>query len=164
MEENIHPQQAETSILADLESSYQYETAGTGQRFLNYLIDNLLMRFGLSYLTGTIVGYLLVNIFPEFAVQLFYDQSQGMLLLLGYIIGVFNYLVYYTVCEKLFRGYTLGKLVSGTRAIREEGGELRFKDALLRTLCRIIPFEPFSALWGNPWHDTWTKTMVVKSR
>jgi uncharacterized RDD family membrane protein YckC len=64
----------------------------------------------------------------------------------------------------LFRGYTLGKFITGTRAIRDDDDELTFKDALLRSLCRIVPLEVFSALAGFPWHDRWTKTKVVKTR
>jgi uncharacterized RDD family membrane protein YckC len=65
--------------------------------------------------------------------------------------------------KKLFRGQTLGKLFTGTRAIRTDGEELTFKDALLRSLCRLIPFEVFSG-FGVPWHDSLTITMVVKKR
>jgi uncharacterized RDD family membrane protein YckC len=82
----------------------------------------------------------------------------------SYVIFICNYLFYYTLCEKLFRGYTLGKFITGTRAIREDDEELTFKDALLRSLCRIVPLEVLSALAGFPWHDRWTKTKVVKTR
>jgi uncharacterized RDD family membrane protein YckC len=40
------------------------------------------------------------------------------------MIIIVNYLVYYTLCEKLFRGQTLGKLITGTRAIRTDGEKL----------------------------------------
>jgi len=146
------------------EDIFQYQEASLGQRFLNFLIDNLLMRFGLTYLTGTVVGYLLGTFFPEFTYELFNEPSSGDLIIIGLIIGYFNYILYYTFCEKLFRGYTLGKLVTGTRAIRTDGNELSFKDALLRSLSRIVPFEAFSAFGRSPWHDQWTNTMVIKSR
>ena len=81
-----------------------------------------------------------------------------------YLIAILNYLFYYTLCEKLFRGYTLGKLITGTRAVKENGQELSFTDAILRSLSRMVPFEAFSAFGGHPWHDRWTKTMVIKSR
>lgn len=142
---------------------FQYQEASTGQRFLNFLIDNLLMRFGLSYLTGTVVGMFLGLVAPEFIQKIAYDAESFDLILLGVIIAYFNYIVYYTFCEKVFRGYTLGKLITGTRAIREDGQELTFKDALLRSLSRIVPFEALSG-FGYPWHDQWTKTMVIKTR
>jgi uncharacterized RDD family membrane protein YckC len=163
MEENVTIQ-PETGIADELQSFVQFEQATTMQRFVNWLIDNLLMRFGLSYVTGVFVGYLLASFFPEYAQRVIYQQDTGDLLLLAYIIGIFNYIIYYTICEKAFRGYTLGKLISGTRAIRDDGEELTFRDAILRSLSRLVPFEPFSGFSPKPWHDSWTKTTVVKSR
>jgi uncharacterized RDD family membrane protein YckC len=86
------------------------------------------------------------------------------LLLILYLVGILNYLLYYTFCEKVFKGYTLGKLITGTRAIRDDGNELTFKDAILRSLSRLVPFEALSAFGYSPWHDSWTKTTVIKSR
>ncbi|MEI9809494.1 MAG: RDD family protein [Bacteroidota bacterium] len=146
------------------EDHIQYKVAATGQRFVNWLIDNILMQYGLSYLTGSAVGYLIGTFFPEYAQKIIYDQSTWDLFVLGYAIAIFNYLVYYTICEKAFKGYTLGKLITGTKAIREDGGELTFKDALLRSLCRLVPFEAFSGFGDKPWHDAWTKTQVIQVR
>ncbi|ODT91451.1 MAG: hypothetical protein ABS85_12565 [Sphingobacteriales bacterium SCN 48-20] len=85
--------------------------------------------------------------------------------LFSYEIVLISYLLYYSICEKVFKGYTLGKLLSGTRAIRADGGELTFKDAFLRSLSRLVPFEQFSIWSGNGlWHDSWTKTRVIKAR
>lgn len=160
----IHQPPPENNLSDTLNLEITYEYAGTGQRFLNYLIDNLLMRFGLSLVTGMAVGVVLGLMAPEYIERLSYDQGAFDLILLAYLIAIVNYLLYYTICEKAFRGYTLGKLITGTRAIRNDGGELTFKDALLRSLCRLIPFEAFSGFGGHPWHDTITNTMVIKSR
>lgn len=154
-------------LLADdayLNNHFEYATQG--QRFLNYLIDNILMRYGLSYLTGIAIGTLLAVAAPETLDNLADSESNwtiGMLLV-GLLVGILNYIVYYTICEKLFRGYTLGKLITGTRAIRQDGNELTFKDALLRSLSRLVPFEVFSGFNTLTWHDSWTDTMVIKAR
>ena len=141
-----------------------YVDATQGQRFLNWLIDNLLMQFGLSYITGTAVGYLLATFFPDYITRVFQDESKLELYFLSYLIGIVNYILYYSIAEKAFKGYTIGKLVTGTRAVRTDGSELTFKDAILRSLSRIVPFEIFSALGRRPWHDSWTNTRVIKSR
>lgn len=141
----------------------QYEYATKGQRFLNFLVDNLLLRFGLSYASGYLVANIIMAISPDFLYNIVYTQSWK-LYAYGYLIAAINYLFYYTLCEKLFKGYTLGKFITGTRAIREDGAELSIKDAFLRSLSRIVPFELFSGLGNYPWHDTWTKTIVIKSR
>jgi uncharacterized RDD family membrane protein YckC len=155
------PEQSDLS--EELESFVQYQRASTGQRFLNWLIDVLLMQYGLVYLTGTIVGLLLAALFPSYVNKIYYDKSTWDVILISYVVGIFNYLIYYPICEKAFRGYTLGKLITGTRAIRTDGTELTFKDALLRTLCRLVPFEILTG-FGTPWHDLWTNTTVIKSR
>ena len=155
---------ADTGLAEELNYFIKDTPATTGQRFLNFLIDNLLMRFGLSYFTGTIVGFFMGSLFPEFTFNLINGDNQIGLLFLAYIIALFNYLVYYTFCEKVFNGYTLGKLITGTKAVREDGGPLTFKDAFKRSLSRLVPFEALSAFGGYPWHDSWTKTKVIKTR
>ena len=139
--------------------------ATQGQRFLNWLIDNLLMRYGLSYLTGMGIGVIIGIMAPDFFDNIAgVGEMSGPILLLGVLIAYLNYIIYYTICEKLFKGYTLGKVITGTRAIRQDGNELTFKDALLRSLSRLVPLELFSGFNTLTWHDSWTNTMVIKSR
>ncbi len=163
MEENI--QSDDQQHLFD--SEMQYTEASQGSRFLNLLIDNLFMSFGLSMVTGFAVGYLLAIFAPEFTQRLIEEGETGTnMIILQFCIAYFNWFFYYTICEAAFKGYTLGKLITGTRAVRLDGSNLTFKDAVLRTLSRIVPFEFFSGLGSpcNPWHDTWTKTWVIKTR
>lgn len=145
----------------DILSEYDigYERATTGQRFLNFLIDNVLIRFTLDFVT-TVGFYMLVS--PEFVERgLQFGTSEYFIMSIA--VGFTNIIIYYTFCEKLFNGRTLGKLATGTKAVRLDGSPLTFKDALLRSLCRIVPFEPLSG-FGIPWHDTWTNTTVIKTR
>jgi uncharacterized RDD family membrane protein YckC len=167
MEETNYSQPTDSGLSDDLISDIQLVPAGTGQRFLNFLIDNILMQFGLSILTGIAVGVILALLFPDYMLRLTENPDTSTnfdWFIISYAVGIVNYLLYYTICEKAFKGYTLGKLITGTRAIRDDGGELTFKDAFLRSLSRLVPFEVFSGFGGYPWHDSWTRTMVVKSR
>ena len=148
-------------ITNEIHPYFQYFHATQGQRFLNFIIDNILMRLTLTYASGYVVGRVLQVIAPEFLYKLIDDDSKVGLYTLSYMIIIVNYLVYYTLCEKLLRGQTLGKLITGTKSLRTDGEELTFKDALLRSLCRLVPFEVFSG-FGVPWHDSWTNTMVIK--
>lgn len=136
--------------------------ASTGQRFLNFIIDNLLMNYGLSYITGYAVGLLIGLTQTTYFNDLLENRTK--LFLFGYLLAIFNYLIYYITCEKLFNGYTLGKIITGSKAIRDDGKPLTFKDATLRSLCRLAPFEILSGFKIRPWHDEWTNTMVVKAR
>jgi uncharacterized RDD family membrane protein YckC len=149
-------------LLSDEENSYfQNDLATTGQRFLNFLVDNIVMRFTVTYITGYGIGFTLGYLFPEFMRRIIYDSNTLTTIFLGYIIGIFNYVIYYTLLEKLFKGKTIGKFITKTQAIRTDGSELTFKDALLRSLCRLVPFEALSG-FGVLWHDSWTNTMVIK--
>jgi uncharacterized RDD family membrane protein YckC len=68
---------------------------------------------------------------------------------------------YYSFLEIVFSGRTVGKFCTRTRAIRVDGQPFRAKDAIFRSLVRLVPFEAFSG-FGVPWHDRWTDTTVVK--
>jgi len=164
MQSEANVQEQEQHLFTD-EDIFQFQEASTGQRFLNMLIDNVLMNYGLSYLTGAIVGYFLSTFFPDFAIGLFSNEESFAAIMFGLIVVYFNHIVYYTFCEKLFSGYTLGKLITGTRAIRTDGTELTFRNSFLRSVTRLVPFEALSIWFARGlWHDQWTKTMVIKSR
>lgn len=166
MEEENVPQEQQTSDL--FQDHKEFADASQGQRFLNLLIDGLFMRFVLSYATAYLFANIMSGVMPDFLNEVAYEIDTGnytwRFWVLAFLLGRFNFLIYYFICEKAFRGYTLGKLITGTRAIRADGKELTFKDAILRTLCRIIPFEAFSGFGIRPWHDSLTKTTVVKVR
>ena len=68
--------------------------------------------------------------------------------------------------EALFKGKSLGKLITGTRAVNEDGSNLSAKTALLRGLSRAVPFNAFSALGtpSYPWHDKWTNSYVIDEK
>lgn len=76
---------------------------------------------------------------------------------LGVLVG------YYTVMEGVF-GVTIGKLITRTKVVTEDGSKPGFGMALGRSLCRMIPFEAFSFLGreSRGWHDSITKSYVVK--
>mgnify|MGYP003594864701 CR=1 FL=1 len=158
--DNLIPAEEQSGLFDD---HIQYTEASQGQRFLNWLIDNILLRLVITYLTAEIAVRLLFNLAPDYTIRIFAEQSFEYYLI-SYIIVGFHYMFYYTICEKAFKGYTLGKLLTGTRAIRNNGDDLSLKDAFLRSLSRFVPFEAFSGLGDRPWHDSWTNTTVVKAR
>jgi uncharacterized RDD family membrane protein YckC len=84
-----------------------------------------------------------------------------------YLLGFIILLIYY-VPQEAFSGRTLGKMITGTKAVNEDGSKLTFGKVLGRTLCRFIPFEAFSFLGGQNkpkgWHDRIPKTKVISIR
>lgn len=147
----------------DLNPFFEYTKATQGQRFLNFLIDNIFIRLALNYTTGIVIGKILWAILPNFMLYLSRDSNKFGLYIFSFMIVIVSYLFYYTLCEKIFKGRTLGKLITGIRAVKYNGEELSFRDAFLRSACRLIPYELISG-FGVPWHDSITNTMVIQTR
>ena len=140
------------------------DEASSDQRFINFLIDNILMQYGMAAFSASVLAAAIGYFSPGAANQLFGADNKANYLFTFYLIYSFNHLLYYPVCEKFCNGRTVGKWITGTRAVRKDGTALTLRNAMLRCLFRVIPLEPFSALSGVPWHDAWTKTIVIKTR
>lgn len=132
--------------------SQPMELASSGQRFGNYLLDIILI-----YIGAFVLGFVLYLIGLGDAL----DRINNTL------FGVIFMILYYVPQEALF-GWSLGKLITGTRVVKEDGTPITFGQALGRSLCRFIPFEAFSFLGGNGkpvgWHDSISKTRVISIR
>lgn len=139
-------------------TGFQYDYAGAGIRFLNYLIDTITFYI-LSAIIGVIGGIVMVSTGTTFSAD-----SGGAVQLLFLFAFLFIIILYYTVLEGS-KGKTLGKLITKTKVVTEDGDPITYKQAFLRTLTRFVPFEPFSAFFGlTMWHDQWTRTVVVKDK
>jgi uncharacterized RDD family membrane protein YckC len=69
---------------------------------------------------------------------------------------------YYFILESR-NGKTVGKMITGTKVVTVTGEQPDRRTIAIRTLCRIIPFEFLSYLFSrNGWHDTLSKTVVIK--
>lgn len=146
------------SIFDELSQTRYFEYATTGQRFANYLID-LLVYMVFSAFVGLLLGIILpLSGASQTDMQDFLKNTW-----LHYLIGLIDWIIIYTLIEGATKGKSLGKLITRTKAVKEDLSPITWKDALLRSLCRLIPFEAFSAFGGNPWHDSLTKTHVIKN-
>lgn len=147
-----------------MREKYPYPKASMRKRLANFIIDRIL-DYGLAGLAGVAIAIILVYLESDL-ISIFDEGEDDVLTstIGDYIIGALLTIGYYTLSEYCFRGKTLGKLITRTRAIHVEGGELTLRDALMRSLSRIVPFEPFSFLSDDArsgWHDSWTDTQVV---
>ena len=132
-------------LLTDVETEINQVPAPTSIRFANYLID--------------LVVFYVLNILVSLAFTSWLQTAaRPMIYLTSYCL----YIAYFTFIEGATGGRSVGKFITGSKAIKEDGGVITWNDALLRSLSRIVPFEPFSAFGGYPWHDRWTHTKVVK--
>lgn len=128
--------------------------ASGGKRFANFIID-------------TIIAYVLVFLFSVvFAAMLFEgggeDGSSAFVGLMFYVIWYVFYVIYYWAMESL-TGKTVGKYITRTKIVKEDGSKPENINILGRSLCRLIPFEAFSYLGSESrgWHDTIPKIYVI---
>jgi uncharacterized RDD family membrane protein YckC len=144
-------------LLADLELNL--EQAGSGKRFANYIVDALVF-----YILIFCFGVILAILDPNAKDDLASYSSMGTLA--DRLITLLFYGIFMGLVEGIFKGKTLGKVITGTRAVNEDGSRIRFKTGFMRGLSRAVPFEVFSALGtpSYPWHDKWTKTYVIDQR
>ena len=137
---------------------FNHLTVDRGLRFANYLID-LLFLLALNFGFGMLLGIILMLTSPETLEGM--DTENP---LLDYLFSFIISLLYYTLIEGL-TGRSIGKLITRTKVVMEDGSKLTFDAAVIRSLCRHIPFEAFSFLADDArgWHDTLSKTRVIKT-
>ncbi|MDD4972107.1 MAG: RDD family protein [Paludibacter sp.] len=72
-------------------------------------------------------------------------------------------LFYYTIFEAT-TGKTIGKYFTKSKVINLHGEKPEVLRVLLRSICRFIPLDQISFLFDEEsgWHDTISKTMVIK--
>jgi uncharacterized RDD family membrane protein YckC len=132
--------------------------ASRGQRFLNYIIDTIIIYiliFGVSFITALIANYMGATGFLEWL--------QNINGLEEYLIYFLIMIPYFTLMESIF-SKSVGKFITKTMVVLEDGSKPESSTILKRTLCRIIPFDGLSFL-GTPsrgWHDSIIGTYVVK--
>jgi uncharacterized RDD family membrane protein YckC len=131
--------------------------ASKSKRFANFIID---------YIGQLIIGGAIgiaMAIISEITGDYEYVAWIDTMGTLGeYALGIVILIVYYMVFETI-TGRTLGKYITNTKVLTEDGQKPEADKILYRTLSRMIPFEAFSFLGdeGRGWHDSIAKTVVV---
>ncbi len=133
----------------------EYCRASSGKRLANYLID--------------IVVFYIVLFFIAMVLEILYPNSVSGLEvnpIVDRLITLFFYGLIMFLIEMCFQGKSLGKLITGTRAMALNGETLTFEKALIRNFVRAVPFNALSALGTpcSPWHDNWSNTIVVDEK
>jgi uncharacterized RDD family membrane protein YckC len=130
------------------------EMAGHGRRFINYIVD--LLSFYAVLIVAAVPVLLVYPHMLDFA-----DSPGGQYV--DKLLTMLVYGLYMGLVEALFKGRSLGKMITGTRVVYEDGTTISGRTAFLRGLSRAVPFCAFSAFgaWCHPWHDRWTDTYVV---
>ncbi|WP_440133224.1 RDD family protein [Chitinophaga sancti] len=147
---NVMP---EGDILKDFDEKIVPPPVDRGVRFANFLIDYIM-----SYLFTILVCYSLVEASGG-AIEMLNEQGAVTFTtsLLFWVIRP----LYFVLMEGLTKGQTIGKLVTGSTAIRTDGAQLDWGNVFARSYSRIVPFEAWSGFAQTPWHDKWSNTTVV---
>lgn len=150
-----HPE--EQNIFDDI--PYRLVQAGSGKRFANYFVD--IISF---YIVFFIIAFIVLSLNPALADRI-PDDDAGFNLV-DRLVTLLLYGMYMGIVEALFRGRSIGKLITGTKVVNHDGSAISPQTALVRGLVRAVPFNAFSALGMPcyPWHDKWTKSYVVDIR
>ncbi|MBA3898729.1 MAG: RDD family protein [Bacteroidetes bacterium] len=119
--------------------------ASKKKRLINFIIDII-----------TIVILVAITVQIEFMV----DNKMP--------IKILRVLIIYGGCYipmEYFFGKTVGKFVTRSRVVNRDGSKITFRTAVIRYLCRWIPFESVSLALGydaKAWHDMLSKTYVIQ--
>lgn len=132
--------------------------ASQGTRLANYLID---------YVCQIVLMFAFMVVLTVIAIIFGNDdiltRIENMNKIEEYGVAVVIILIYYNVFE-IFFSRTIGKFITKTIVVDINGEKPDSQEILIRSLCRLIPFDGFSFL-GAPnkgWHDSISKTYVVK--
>lgn len=149
-------------ILDDIieDGKHEFDLASKGTRFINFFIDRIVVTI-FSFGIGIVMALIIISSNGEQAI-LEYEESLTSTLI-EFMIGFIITVTYYVVSEYYFKGKTLGKLLTKTRAVTFDDKRMDLGTVVKRSLSRIVPFEPFSFLGSLPtgWHDQWSGTKVI---
>ena len=121
----------------------------TWTRFVNFLIDFI------AFLLLVLIGSLSLD-------SIFVTSNSDFLLAVGYGMVLLIFLLYHGLTEYFFQK-TVGKYITKTIVVTKDGEKPDAGTIVLRTLCRLIPFDRLSFLiTKNGFHDRFSNTQVVK--
>ena len=104
----------------------EVRAASAGLRILSGLIDYSLYAGGLVM---SLLSWNKVSLSPS---------SEAIVIVLLSLTLLFWMLLLPLTIEVLSRGQSAGRLITGTRVVRDDGGSIRFRHALVRTLLATI--------------------------
>jgi uncharacterized RDD family membrane protein YckC len=123
--------------------------ASNMKRFVNLLIDSVVL-FIVIFICSFILYFVRLSSIVQF--------------LKGIPFAVFIGYFFYVILE-YYTQQSIGKFITKTKVISENGEKPILRQILIRTLCRYIPFEALSFLDYPPigMHDEYSKTRVVNT-
>ena len=131
------------------------KTVKSGPRFAHFFVDFIVFQ-----IVVTLVQFFFL------AIQTIIGHEGILATGLFYFSNIFLILLYpflYFISEYYWQT-TLGKILTKSVVINEYGEKPSMRQIILRSIIRLVPFEPFSCAGDTHsygWHDSWSETFVV---
>lgn len=132
--------------------------ATRGQRFLNCLLDLLIVHIILASIGTTVI--IIGDVTNNYELANWIESTTTFEKLLFWILILF---FYYFLTETYF-SRTFAKYFTQTIVVTKNGSRPKIHLIFIRTLSRFIPLEAITFLWGNfrGLHDLFSDTYVVR--
>lgn len=119
-------------------------------RIIHFCVDSFLLVITFSKLISLFELESFRNIFPFIGIE---NAVRSVYL--------FSFMTYYCFFEIVF-GTTPGKIIFGHYVSNKEGRKPTKSTIVLRSICRLIPFDFASFIFQYDWHDKISKTRIIK--
>lgn len=118
-------------------------------RLIHFIVD--LIAF---FLTAMILSIILNFFLPT--------TDQDTMTLIGYGLFLFAFFLYFVIMEYKYQK-TIGKFLTKTKVVMNDGRKPELNEIFIRTACRLIPLDRISFLFTrNGFHDRLSNTTVIK--
>lgn len=151
MTEEVNRYRPPASNVAEAEAARPTALAGKGRRLGAVMVDYVCFM-ALSFC----IGVATVLLFGRGGMQAVQKIPE---LLLNCIIMALFYIFFEGIWAR-----TPGKFLFGIVVVDEGGRKPSIGQVVIRTFCRFLPFEVFSCLGEQGWHDSIPKTRVVLAK
>lgn len=153
----VHKKDANGNRIKDREKYIGYrkiKCVETGPRIGHFVIDWICFQI-IYYTLSSVLGFIMLATSKD----PFAALSVGII---SIYMGLLLWPLYYFLFE-FFLQKTPGKFITKTIVVNEYGEKPDISTLILRTVIRLVPFEPFSCFsdTNRGWHDRWSKTFVL---
>lgn len=159
--ENYSENETQKAIMLNktMERELMNNIADSMKRTTNWILDTIFYFIFLFIVFSMALG-IVINYYPP-GFYYFQEMSPAVYMLLATLI----YVIYFTALETL-SGKSIAKFITKTKVVTIDGAQPDFKAILIRSLCRLIPFEALTFIISESKgvHDIWSKTMVINDK
>ncbi len=115
-----------------------------------------LINFSIDFILWYIIAYIISLIM--------FVSDNTLIGILGYLTLLGTYIGYYAFMEIKYQK-TIGKYITKTKVVKINGEKPENRDILIRTFCRLIPFDRFSFIFSKKgFHDSLSDTIVINDK